>query len=67
MKFWCEGQMEATDATKTCCECSKYMSSPELVYVEFNLFQGSQPNPDELHPEPTGRSLCHKCGKYRLV
>lgn len=67
MKFWFEGQMEATDETKSCCNCNKCISAPELIYVEFQIFQGSQPNPQELHPEPTGRSMCQKCGKFHLV
>ena len=67
MKVWFEGQMEAVDATLKCCECDKYMSSPELVFGEFKLVAGSMPNPDELHSQPTGRFLCQKCGKFRLM
>ena len=67
MKVWFEAQMEPTDTTLQCCECMKYMSSPELVFGEFKMVTGSMPNPDELHSHPTGKYMCHKCGKYKLV
>ena len=67
MKYWFEGQMEPTDKTKQCSECGKYMSSPALVFVEFEVLLGNQFDEHNCHPHETGRALCHKCGKYKLV
>lgn len=56
MKIWIKGQIEATDDNCYCMECGKYLSSPELVYVELLLRQLE-----------TGNRLCQECGKVKLV
>lgn len=73
MKYWLEGQMTLDDDAKACSECGRTIRTPysgepgEIVFCEFKIYSGSMPNPQELHPEPTGLFLCQKCGKFKLV
>ena len=67
MKFWFEAVLEKKDDPKTCVECGGILSEPDHVFVEFELHQGSMPNPGQLHPEPTGRFLCPECSVRTLI
>ena len=61
MKFWYEAELEKDDKEITCCKCGGKSNPPEHVFCEVELKGGAAPNPDELHPEPTGRMMCPKC------
>ncbi len=63
MKFWFKARLEKEDEEKQCSKCKEWIYPPRYVFVEFDLFQGGMPNPQELHPEPTGYFMCSKCGK----
>lgn len=66
MKVWFEAIMESGDDDKRCSYCKRVIKVPELIFVENSIVSGSPPNPNELHPEPTGRFMCLKCGKSTL-
>jgi hypothetical protein len=66
MKFWFEAILEHGEF-QVCNKCSTQMEEPSHIFVEFNLLQGNLPNPNELHPEPTGKFMCADCGKRALI
>jgi hypothetical protein len=66
MKFWIEAELEQKDSDEQCSKCRVWVKPPKHIFVEFNLVQGGMPNPDELHPDPTGRFMCDTCAKMTL-
>lgn len=67
MKFWFEGIVEQEDGDKQCSKCRVWQKPGKTIYVEFFLQGGGTPHIDELHPEPTGKVMCHACGQMTLV
>lgn len=67
MKFWFEGILEQDDGSKQCSKCRVWFSAPKNCFVEFEIFGGAMPNPQELHPEPTGKFMCESCAKMTLI
>lgn len=67
MKVWFVAQLEKTDEAKQCCKCRVWQSSPRFIWVENEILSGNLPNPEELHPEPTGNYMCLQCAKMTLV
>ena len=66
MKFWFEGFMEEGDELRECSVCRNPVKQPERCFVEFEIYQGREPNPQELHPEPSGRAMCARCAALEL-
>lgn len=68
MKFWIECVLEKEDTgVKQCSKCRVWSQEPQHIFVEFELLLGAMPNPQELHPEPTGKTMCASCAKMTLI
>ena len=67
MKVWFTAQLEKDDGDKQCCKCRVWSSAPSIIFVENEMLAGNLPNPQELHPEPTGKFMCLMCAQMTLI
>ena len=67
MKFWIEAILEDGDAAKKCDNCKRVLFVPDYIFCEFALYQGTAENPENLHPEPTGKFRCPDCAGKTLI
>ncbi len=67
MKVWLEVYSEDGDETVQCCKCRVWQKPPKHIFYEFQLLGGAMPNPNELHPEPTGTYMCLLCWKMMMI
>jgi hypothetical protein len=66
MKFWLNAQLEQGD-NFLCSNCHTLLIFPDVCLVEVQFIQGSQPHPDEPHPDPTVRKLCKACAELNFI
>lgn len=60
MKFWIEAELEKGEF-QVCKKCETTLENNDRVFCEFELKSGALPNPQDLHPEPTGLFICPGC------